>query len=60
MSLIIAIYVQEGIVLASDTRTTFRSKDGTRYKDDTQKIIPFTTILLWNIAEMQKTRTESL
>lgn len=41
MSLIIAIYVQEGIVLASDTRTTFRSKDGTRYKDDTQKIIPF-------------------
>lgn len=41
MSLIVAIYVQEGIVLASDTRTTISSENGVRYKDDTQKIIPF-------------------
>lgn len=42
MSVIIAAHVREGIVLASDTRTTVRDGNGnTMYKDDTIKIIPF-------------------
>ena len=42
MSVIIVAHVREGIVLASDTRTTVKDENGnTMYKDDAVKIIPF-------------------
>lgn len=42
MSVIIAAHVHEGIVLASDTRTTVKDGNGnTMYKDDAVKIVPF-------------------
>lgn len=42
MSVIIAAHVREGIVIASDTRTTVRDGNGnTMYKDDAIKIVPF-------------------
>ena len=42
MSVIIAAHVSDGIVLASDTRTTVKDENGnTMYKDDAVKIVPF-------------------
>ena len=42
MSVIIAAHVPDGIILASDTRTTVKDGNGnTMYKDDAIKIIPF-------------------
>lgn len=41
MSVIIAAHVREGLVIASDTRTTVKDNGNTLYKDDAVKIVPF-------------------
>lgn len=42
MSVIVTAHVPEGIVIASDTRTTVKDGNGnTMYKDDAVKIVPF-------------------
>lgn len=44
MSVIIVAHVREGIVLASDTRTTVKDENGnTMYKDDVSKSFHFRT-----------------
>lgn len=41
MSVIVVAHVHDGIVLASDTRTTVKDGSNTMYKDDALKIVPF-------------------